>query len=91
MAGFTDAANAFLIMKMLRDVARSSNVAIIASLHQPSEVVFQQADMLLLLGTGGKQVYHGPVDGVLDHFEQHVGLKKPAALGRADWCLELVK
>jgi ABC-type multidrug transport system ATPase subunit len=50
-------------MLELQSIARTTGVTVIASIHQPSERVFELSDRLLLLAggkSGGHQVYFGP-------------------------------
>ena len=41
---------------------------VVCTLHQPSQAVFSLFDTLLLLGQGGRVVYHGPVSQALTFF-----------------------
>lgn len=59
----------------------------IASIHQPSTSTFQLFDKLLLL-SGGKSHYFGPVNGVGEHFES-MGLPMPLHTNPAEFILEL--
>ena len=60
----------------------------IASIHQPSTSTFQLFDKLLLL-SGGKSHYFGPVEDVGQHFES-IGLPVPIHTNPAEFLLELM-
>lgn len=49
--------------------------AVLATIHQPSALLFQQFDRLLLLAKGGRTVYFGDIGEqsqiMLDYFEGH--------------------
>lgn len=55
-----DSRAALTVVRALRNIA-STGRTVIATIHQPSSEVFAMFDSLLLLDTGGKQVYFGPV------------------------------
>lgn len=61
---------------------------VIASIHQPSTSTFQLFDQLLLL-SGGKSHYFGPVKDVALHFES-IGLPIPIHTNPAEFLLELM-
>lgn len=52
-----------------------SGQAILCTIHQPSAIIFQTFDQILLLGRGGKPVYSGEIGYgatfVKGHFERH--------------------
>jgi ABC-type multidrug transport system ATPase subunit len=86
-----DSAAAFSILSSLRRVAKSSNVSLIITIHQPSELLFELGDNLLLLANG-QQVFFGPIVGpgnVEEHFTS-MGFKCPPRTSVADWLLDLV-
>lgn len=55
-----DSAGAASILRMLRRLAQAGQ-AIVCTIHQPSEDLFQQFDRCLLLQNGGRTVYNGPI------------------------------
>jgi hypothetical protein len=61
---------------------------IIASIHQPSSSTFQLFDKLVLL-SGGKQHYFGPVGGVGAHFES-LGFPMPVHVNPAEFLLDMM-
>ncbi len=75
-------------MASLRRVAKATRTNLIVTIHQPSELLFELGDNLLLL-SGGQQVYFGPVAGVEGHFNA-LGLQCPKRTSIAEWVLDLV-
>jgi hypothetical protein len=61
---------------------------VIASIHQPSTATFALFDKLLLL-SGGRTAYNGPVEGVRDHFAS-LGFEMPYYTNPAEFIMELV-
>lgn len=61
---------------------------VIASIHQPSTSTFQLFDKLLLL-SGGKSHYFGPVSEVGGHFDS-IGLPIPLQMNTAEYLLDLM-
>lgn len=47
-------------MKCMRGVANAQR-AVLCTIHQPSAAIFLSFDMLVLLQTGGRMMYFGPV------------------------------
>ena len=79
-------------MLKLKDIARTSRITVVCSIHQPSERVFELSDRLLLLAggvNGGNTTYFGPTDGAAAHFEAQ-GLSRPDGTSVAEWLLDSV-
>src|SRR5579859_6496991 len=55
-----DAQSAFNIVRFLRKLCDAGQ-AILCTIHQPSAILFEHFDDLLLLQAGGKTVYFGPL------------------------------
>ncbi|KAH6608305.1 brefeldin a resistance [Trichoderma cornu-damae] len=55
-----DSGAAFNIVRFLRKLADAGQ-AVLCTIHQPSAVLFEHFDELLLLTSGGRVVYHGPL------------------------------
>jgi len=55
-----DAQSAFNIVRFLRKLCDAGQ-AILCTIHQPSAILFEHFDDLLLLKAGGKTVYFGPL------------------------------
>jgi ABC-type multidrug transport system ATPase subunit/ABC-type multidrug transport system permease subunit len=54
------------VLEIIRSLA--SNKIVLASIHQPSSRLLQMFDKALLLDKGGKMVYFGPPQGMLEYF-----------------------
>ncbi|KAJ3343119.1 hypothetical protein HDU93_009669 [Gonapodya sp. JEL0774] len=83
-----DSSTTLQIVKMLRDLAISRNIIIVATIHQPSYETFSQFDRLLLLAEG-KTVYFGSTSNVFS-FCDELGKPVPAHSNPADHLLDLV-
>jgi ABC-type multidrug transport system ATPase subunit len=83
-----DSAAAFSIVKHLVELARDMNVAVIMTIHQPSEMVFDMLQDLLLL-EGGRLAYTGPLPSTERYFKS-LGYNCPKEAGLADFYLDLV-
>ncbi|THU84714.1 hypothetical protein K435DRAFT_843559 [Dendrothele bispora CBS 962.96] len=86
-----DSQDAWAIMVFLRDLANNGQ-AILYTIHQPSAVLFQVFDRLLLLRKGGETVYCGDVGHnattLIDYFE-HNGSRR-CNPSRADFMLDVI-
>jgi len=80
-----DAASSYYVMKSLKHIAHANNMVIIATIHQPSEDIFEFSDKLLLLSSG-QMAYFGPTANVKSHM-LGLGLQMPADMSLADWLL----
>lgn len=69
-----DSLAAFNIVRFLRRLADAGQ-AVLCTIHQPSAVLFEQFDELLLLKTGGRVVYNGELgpdsQNLIRYFEQN--------------------
>ncbi|MCJ1392519.1 hypothetical protein MMC18_005387 [Xylographa bjoerkii] len=88
-----DSGAAFNIVRFLRKLADAGQ-AILCTIHQPSSVLFEYFDELLLLKSGGRVVYHGSLGkdsrSLLDYFESHGGKKCPPSHNPAEYMLEVI-
>eukprot|EP00887_Chlorella_sp_A99_P006644 scaffold3.g6644.t1 len=71
-----DSATTFSVVQSFRNAAHALRKTLLVSLLQPPAEVFHQFDDVLLL-TDGRALYHGPVEGVLEHFRAQ-GFSCPA-------------
>lgn len=82
-----DSLAAFNIVRFLRRLADAGQ-AILCTIHQPSAVLFEQFDDLLLLKSGGRVVYNGPLgqdsSTLLGYFEQKGAQRCPADANPAE-------
>lgn len=84
-----DSATAETILLLLDDLAKENNTTVILTIHQPSESMFYRFGSLLLLGTGGKVIYDGCSQGIVDYLN-HLGYTNPKGNNIADYILDLV-
>lgn len=68
--------------------------AILCTIHQPSAMLFQRFDRLLLLAPEGKPVYFGNIGPnaviVIDYFERNGATPCPLNTNPADWIMEVL-
>jgi ABC-type multidrug transport system ATPase subunit len=73
-----DSLAAFNIVRFLRRLADAGQ-AVLCTIHQPSAVLFENFDELVLLQSGGRVVYNGPLGNdsktLIDYFENNGGKK----------------
>ncbi|KAK5193529.1 ATP-binding cassette transporter snq2 [Exophiala xenobiotica] len=88
-----DSGAAFNIVRFLRKLADAGQ-AILCTIHQPSAVLFEHFDELLLLKSGGRVVYHGPLGNdsqeLIGYFEENGGRKCPPDANPAEYMLEVI-
>jgi ABC-type multidrug transport system ATPase subunit len=88
-----DSQSSWGIVSFLRQLANSGQ-AILATIHQPSAILFQEFDRLLFLAKGGKTVYFGDIGensrSLLDYFESKGGRKCGSEENPAEYMLEIV-
>merc|ERR1719446_1181737 len=83
-----DAAGAASIMKFVAEMARESNMIIVATIHQPSSSVFMAFDKVMCL-SGGRVCYNGKAS-MLAGFCEAIRKPIPSTANPADFFLELV-
>jgi ABC-type multidrug transport system ATPase subunit/ABC-type multidrug transport system permease subunit len=83
-----DSAASFGVMSYIRDLAKSQNLIVVCSVHQPSTTTFELFDKLLLLSEG-KTCYFGAVDHVRPYFDD-LGYKMGLYINPAEFVLDLV-
>ncbi|KAJ6127139.1 CDR ABC transporter [Penicillium sp. IBT 18751x] len=88
-----DSLAAFNIVRFLRRLADAGQ-AVLCTIHQPSAVLFEQFDELLLLKSGGRVVYNGALGHdsktLIDYFERNGGKKCPPDANPAEYMLEVI-
>ncbi|KAK9788691.1 putative ABC transporter domain-containing protein [Seiridium cardinale] len=88
-----DSQTAWSIATLIRKLSDNGQ-AILCTIHQPSAILFQQFDRLLLLGKGGRTVYFGDLGEnsktLTSYFERHGA--EPCSLGEnpAEWMLRVI-
>jgi len=88
-----DSAAAFNIIRFLRKLADSGQ-ALLVTIHQPSAVLFEYFDELLLLKSGGRVVYHGTLGKdsreMIGYFERNGAKECPHNANPAEYMLEAI-
>ncbi|KIX03509.1 uncharacterized protein Z518_07062 [Rhinocladiella mackenziei CBS 650.93] len=88
-----DSGAAVNIVRFLRKLADAGQ-AILCTIHQPSAVLFEHFDELILLKSGGRVVYHGPLghdfQELIRYFEENGGRKCPPRANPAEYMLEVI-
>lgn len=88
-----DSGAAFNIIRFLRKLADNGQ-ALLVTIHQPSAVLFEYFDELLLLKSGGRVVYHGGLGQdskeLIHYFEKNGAPKCPADANPAEYMLEAI-
>ncbi|KAH8686548.1 ABC-2 type transporter [Ilyonectria robusta] len=88
-----DSGAAFNIVRFLRKLADAGQ-AVLCTIHQPSAVLFEHFDELLLLKNGGRVVYHGPLGHdsreLIEYFETNGASKCPPTTNPAEYMLDAI-
>jgi len=87
-----DSGAAFNIIRFLRKLADAGQ-AVLCTIHQPSAILFEHFDDLVLLKSGGRVVYAGELGQdskkMRQYFEDKGGSKCPPDANPAEWMLEV--
>ncbi|PYH95270.1 ABC transporter [Aspergillus ellipticus CBS 707.79] len=83
-----DSTASYEVISYIKKLAVANNLIVIASIHQPSSLTYQLFDKLLLL-SGGKTCYFGPVVDVPAYFKG-IGHTLPTNINPAEFILDLV-
>lgn len=88
-----DSGAAYNIVRFLRKLADAGQ-AILCTIHQPSAVLFENFDEVILLKSGGKVVYHGELgedsQTMIRYFEQNGAPPCPRHKNPAEYMLEAI-
>ncbi|KAG6000801.1 hypothetical protein E4U43_001501 [Claviceps pusilla] len=88
-----DSGAAFNIVRFLRKLADAGQ-AVLCTIHQPSAVLFEHFDELLLLKSGGRVAYHGPLGqdsrSLIDYLEGNGASKCPPDANPAEYMLNAI-
>jgi ABC-type multidrug transport system ATPase subunit len=82
-----DSSTAFQVVTCLRQLVHITDATVLVSLLQPASETFDLFYDLILI-SGGKIVYHGPRDHVLEYFED-CGFRCPERKGVANFVQEV--
>ncbi|TFY58327.1 hypothetical protein EVG20_g8195 [Dentipellis fragilis] len=87
-----DAQSAWNLVRFLRKLADSGQ-AILCTIHQPSSLLFESFDRLLLLGRGGNTIYFGDIgedSSVMREYFARNGAVCPGNVNPAEYMLEAI-
>ncbi|KAG8532231.1 uncharacterized protein KY384_003872 [Bacidia gigantensis] len=88
-----DSGAAFNIIRFLRKLADNGQ-ALLVTIHQPSSVLFEHFDELILLKAGGRIVYHGELGKdsrhLINYFERNGAPECPPRANPAEYMLESI-
>ncbi|KAI0123219.1 P-loop containing nucleoside triphosphate hydrolase protein [Xylariales sp. AK1849] len=88
-----DSQTAWSIASLIRKLSDNGQ-AVLCTIHQPSAMLFQKFDRLLLLGSGGKTVYFGDIGEnsriVTSYFERHGAELCDTSENPAEWMLRVI-
>ncbi|CAG9988090.1 unnamed protein product, partial [Clonostachys byssicola] len=89
-----DSQTSWAICQLIKKLTRNGQ-AVLCTIHQPSAILFDQFDRLLLLAPGGKTVYFGELGNksrkLIDYLERNGAQKCPVEGNQAEWMLEVIK
>ncbi|CAO3598758.1 unnamed protein product [Absidia cylindrospora] len=88
-----DAQSSYNIIRFIRKLA-DAGWPVLCTIHQPSAILFDHFDHLLLLVRGGKTAYYGPIGAdarvMIDYFENNDGPLCHPEANPAEYILEVV-
>lgn len=84
-----DARSAMQLIRQCRGLA-SGGRTVVMTIHQPRREAFDLFDKILLLTTGGKVAYFGPVTGVKGYFSDRSEVPPESARNPADYVLDVL-
>ncbi|KAF5598025.1 ABC transporter CDR4 [Fusarium pseudocircinatum] len=88
-----DSQTAWAIVSLLKKLA-NHGLAILCTIHQPSGIIFQQFDRLLLLAKGGRTVYFGDIGenatALTGYFERYDAVRCRPEDNPAEWMLHVI-
>jgi hypothetical protein len=72
----------------MKHLVNVQGVTIVSVIHQPRKFIFDLFDSLILLGVGGRMVYHGPTSQAYDYFH-HLDYILPIGESVSDWLIDI--
>ncbi|KAL0942888.1 multidrug resistance protein cdr1 [Colletotrichum truncatum] len=88
-----DSQTAWSIVSLMRKLSENGQ-AILCTIHQPSAILFQQFDRILLLARGGQTVYFGDMghnaQSLASYFEKHGASPCGQHENPAEWMLKVI-
>lgn len=77
------------VCRLLKAIAHKKGLTVAAVIHSPSPMAFDQFDDLILLGQGGRVVYHGPRTEAPKYFEA-IGFPVPKDSSPSDFYMDVI-
>ncbi|KYQ91763.1 ABC transporter G family protein [Tieghemostelium lacteum] len=88
-----DAQSSYNIIRFIRKLA-DAGMALVCTIHQPSSILFEHFDRILLLAKGGKTVYFGDVGKnsrtLINYFERNGGRTAINSENPAEYILDVI-
>lgn len=88
-----DSQTAWSVCQLMKKLSNAGQ-AILCTIHQPSALLFQEFDRLLLLKSGGKTVYFGEIGKdsrtLIEYFERNGAKACPPEANPAEWMLHVI-
>ncbi|EXJ88084.1 hypothetical protein A1O1_05012 [Capronia coronata CBS 617.96] len=88
-----DSQTSWAVLDLLEKLSQAGQ-SILCTIHQPSAMLFQRFDRLLLLANGGRTVYFGDTgdnsNTLVEYFERNGAQSCPASANPAEWMLETI-
>ncbi|KKZ67843.1 ATP-binding cassette, subfamily G (WHITE), member 2, PDR [[Emmonsia] crescens] len=89
-----DSQTSWTISELIKKLTNSGQ-AVLCTVHQPSAILFDQFDRLLLISPGGKTVYFGDLgegsSSLINYFERNNASPCPNGANPAEWMLEVIQ
>ncbi|KRX03912.1 P-loop containing nucleoside triphosphate hydrolase [Pseudocohnilembus persalinus] len=89
-----DSASAYYLMKNLQEIAQKMNIAIICSIHQPSQRIWDLSSKVLLLsggkGFGGNMTYFGETKDLSHYIENIQNIPQKNNQSLSEYVLDLI-
>ncbi|KAL3448042.1 ABC-2 type transporter-domain-containing protein, partial [Aspergillus insuetus] len=89
-----DSQTSWAILQLIKKLTASGQ-AVLCTIHQPSALLFDQFDRLLLLAPGGKTVYFGDLGTnsrtLIEYLERNGAPMCPPEANQAEWMLEVIR
>jgi ABC-type multidrug transport system ATPase subunit len=75
-------------MQSLKHLVITQGVTVVCVIHQPRKFIYDLFDSLILLGVGGRMVYHGPTKQAFDYFTA-LDYILPQGESVSDWLIDI--
>ncbi|KAK4178978.1 ATP-binding cassette transporter [Triangularia setosa] len=88
-----DSQTSWAVLDLLEKLSKAGQ-SVLCTIHQPSTMLFQRFDRLLLLAEGGKTVYFGEIgenaSTITHYFETNGAAPCPSGANPAEWMLKAI-